>query len=273
MSNRRIFRYHLLAAVVLCVVGVTEAQAPNARAILDKMISRYKTINSYQDSGVVRRVQADPSKIARLDVEEAHHSRSEDETLVTFKTYFQRPNRFRFDWNSSMFLTRRNAVIWFNGKKAYEWMPQSITDQDFTLSSSSALWLAVVEANRSSAGATFVVPSMLTKGVDPAIGFADHLESATDLWIMREESCEDESCYVVRGHLSGTPWVFWIGKNSYLLRKFRTLYSRGSFHDQQKREQGIAEEIHSNIKINGKLSRDVFNFRPRLLPNDVDLTR
>jgi hypothetical protein len=80
----------------------------------------------------------------------------------------------------------------------------------------------------------------------------------------------------VSGDIYGTPWVLWVGKESRLLRKTRTVYTSGSFHDmleKRKVKTTLAEEVHRDIRVNEKLPTGTFNYKPRLGPRDIDLTR
>jgi hypothetical protein len=70
--------------------------------------------------------------------------------------------------------------------------------------------------------------------------------------------------------------VLWVGEKSRLLRKTRTLYTSGSFHERLEKGRArayVAEEIHRDIRVNGKIPLEVFRRRPQVLANDVDLTR
>jgi hypothetical protein len=98
----------------------------------------------------------------------------------------------------------------------------------------------------------------------------------TQIERLREEEFDGEMCHVIKGNLSGVPWVIWVGKESYLLRKTRTLYSGDSFHEKVQKgiaKALIAEEIHRNIKINERIPEEVFKYKPRFRADDVDLTR
>ena len=80
--------------------------------------------------------------------------------------------------------------------------------------------------------------------------------SMTELSLVRDEQVEGEACYVISGKMYETPWVLWVGKSSGLLRKTRTLYVSGSFHEMMEKgkvKTSVAEEIHRDIRINEKI--------------------
>jgi hypothetical protein len=243
--------------------------SPYARTILRRMVATYASLSSYQDSGVVRLVAADPL-IAAGPQPFRHIAFSSDE-LVSFKTYYSRPNRFRFEWNSPSEAATREAVIWKNGKREYGWMPFRRGDSRFELSESE-LWLHLDRAGSSSMGSAFFITTLLLKNV-VVHPFSDMLLHAERVSVIREDLIDGEMCYVVKAELSSVPWLIWIGKESSLLRKTRTAYSEGSFHEPQKRKRFIAEEIHRDVRINHKIPDSVFRFKPRLLANDADYTR
>jgi outer membrane lipoprotein-sorting protein len=120
----------VVASVVLSFCSAAYAQT--AREILNGMVAQYRSLSSYSDTGDVIVAQAEP-KIAPLqDISFQRPPRAGD-TLVSFRTYFARPKFFRFDWKSSR--TRsRDASVWSDGKKIYEWLPEVATrDDSFTL--------------------------------------------------------------------------------------------------------------------------------------------
>src|ERR1700753_2964179 len=85
--------------------GQTQGPPP-PQVIVKQMAARYAAASTYQDSGVVETV-----------VEGALPRRS---TEVSFKTFFTRPRRLRFEWAeiSPASLPGR-SVIWSDGVKAY----------------------------------------------------------------------------------------------------------------------------------------------------------
>lgn len=270
----------IIAGLVLTCSGSAYPQTkPTAREILRAMVAQYRATSSYQDTGAVMLIKADPDIAKRL----IPHS-SADRTLVSFRTYFARPRMFRFDWKSSTLDWRslpatrdREATIWSNGKGIYQWMPSGASEDDsFTLSKENRLDFTVLEAQRSSGAAVYPLISLFIKEANIVTSFADILDGATDLSTVTEESVEGEMCYVFTGNLDGAPWTFWVSKQRRVLRKTRTVYSYGSFDEAVAtgvRHQFVAEETRRDIKLNQPIARDVFNYRPKLQPRDLDATR
>lgn len=119
-------------------------------------------------------------------------------------------------------------------------------------------------------------PSLLMKDVSP-FSFGDMISIMDRASLIREEQIDGEPCHVIKGDISGVPWVLWVGKESYLLRKTRTLYTSASFHETLERKGGVktsvAEEVHRDIKVNGRIPEAIFRYRPQLRADDIDLTR
>lgn len=268
-----------VAAVIgflLCQCNAVYGQSakPNPQVILRRAVVRYASMSSYQDSGTVRILSGDLALSGRPSPPLFQSVSANDETLVYFKTYFRRPRMFRFEWRNSLLRVPRNSVIWSDRKQAYRWASDgTLGKAGFLLENGPDLSSYIESAVESSSGAVFLVPSLLMKDVSPYT-FADVLSNMTELSLLTEEQVDGEMCFVIKGNTSTAPWVLWVGKKSHLLRKTRTLYSGGSFHE--KVEKGIvktliAEETHLDIKINKKIPEDVFKFTPQMQLHDVDL--
>jgi hypothetical protein len=243
------------------------AQTPTPREIINDTVATYKTASSYQDAGEAIVVEVGPKP--------AQGAPRVREILVSYRTYFSRPKIFRFDWKSSR--TRsREASIWSDGKKIYQWMPRVTTrDDTFDLSTRERLDMAIMDAERYSSGAVYPLISMFIKEANVVTSFADILDMATELTVLNEESVEGEACYVIKANLSGAPWTLWISKQRKIIRKTRTVYSYGSFDESVEtgvRHEFVAEETRRDIKINEPIAKDVFNYRPTLRPGDFDRT-
>jgi hypothetical protein len=261
----------------LCDVTLSQVKAPDPRVVLKEMVSRYAGLSSYQDTGVIQMLPGES-----LLAGSSAHARfvnvsSGGEILVSFKTYFARPRMLRFEWKSSHMPTSREAAIWSDGRTDFSWLPnRGLKDGSFTLDDGADLRFNVGEAQRLSGGAVFFVPSLLIKDLD-YVPFGEMVSSMTDLSLVKDEQVDGELCHVISGKIYGTPWVLWVGKDSRLLRKTRTLYTSASFHETLEKKGrvklSIAEEVHRDIKVNEKIPEAVFRYRPQLRADDIDLTR
>jgi len=264
----------IVAILILSFSAVVYPQTkPTAREIINAMVAQYKNISSYQDAGNIVVAQPEP-QIALLQNISFQQPPRTGETLVSFRTYFHRPNRFRFDWKSKE--SERESSVWFDGSNVYQWMPSTTArDKTFTLFRSKYLDITVDEVARNSAGAVFPIISMLVAKTS-VVSFDDELRMASTITVAKEEPIDGEMCYVINTDLSGAPWTLWIGKQTHLLRKTRTVYSYGSFDERVEkgiRREFLAEETRHDIKMNEPISKDVLRYRPTLRPGDSDLTR
>lgn len=266
----------IIALTVLpaCIstAGLSQPATPEPQTVLKKVIAQYERASSYQDSGEVRIISSSDGRITEpLPV-------ASQSTFISFSTRYRRPSMFRFEWRSPDLTTSREAVIWSDGKQTYRWMPyESRGKKGFFLEDVISIKLLINDSMRSSGGAAYTISSLLMKDVAYS-SFAEVMTSMTSLSILREEEFDGEQCYVIEGLADGIPWVFWVGKTSYLLRKIRTVYTLDSFHKNAEKgqERGgrlIAEEIHRNIKINTDIPDSFFKSKPRLQAGDIDFTR
>jgi hypothetical protein len=266
-------RIIIVASFILSCSAVCYSHAPTAREVVNAMVARYKSISTYQDAGEVNVTEALPT-VALLQNVSFQQPPSAGETLVSFRTYFRRPNIFRFDWKGKE--SERESSIWFDGSRAYQWWPDMIArEKRFTLYSSKYLDISLDEAAGKSSGAVFPIISMLVAKAS-VISFDDLLRTASRMTLTKDEDIEGDMCYVINTDLSGSSWTLWIDKRHHLLRKTRTVYSYGSFHERVEkgiRREFVAEERRRDIKINEPISKDVFRYRPALREGDVDLTR
>lgn len=264
-------------AFLILIAGVAHGQtaSPSAPNILKKMITQYAAASSYQDFGEVR-VVPDAPIIANGLGAGIQQVSFQNDLLVAFNISYSRPQSLRFDWRNSLHPGSRKAAVWSDGTTAYSWTPTVYPTEvgSFTLYTGGSLWGYLDEATRSAARANFIVPSLLVKDLTFS-SFDKMLIGADGLSVLSEEAFGGEICYVIKAKMSGTPWMLWVGKESSLLRKTRTWYSKSSsFHTGPRpSEPWVLEETHNDIKINEEIPKSVFEYRPQLLKGDVDMTR
>lgn len=270
--SRNISFVYCLLTLFVGFGGLANAQSerPRARTILERMIVTYASMSSYEDSGVVRLVA--PNPLGNRVEYSSQNVVLESETLISFRTYFSRPNRFRFEWLNISPPSSRESVVWVDGKRAYSWLPSAAEDGTFIFSRKPYLALHLDRALSSSLGAVFFVPTLLKKEM-AVLPFGARLRRAEELSVAQEEEVDREVCYVIRAQLSGVPWTLWVGKQTYFLRKIRTRYTAKSFDDPSKKPiSALAEEIHSNIRINRKIPKNLFKYKPAFTPQDQKVT-
>lgn len=278
MFMAKSYRFVAAAVLLFCLGGIARGQTPvpNPQEIIREVIARYERITSYQDSGVVRTLPGDPSLIAASRSPRYRQAAPREETLVSFKIYYARPRRLRFEWRNHRRRMTRDAAVWSDGERVYDWRPSRLPgDDSFTLFSGAGLRYYIGEAGNSKSGAAFHIPSLLIDDAETP-SFAYFLKGMEGLSLLREELIDGEPCHVIKGQMTRAPWVLWVGKGSRLLRKMRTVYTTASFHETLEKgmiDAVIAEEVHRDIKVNERIPEAVFKRRPRPRAGDSDLTR
>jgi len=180
---------------------------------------------------------------------------------------------FRFEWYKAGETKNRPSVIWFDGIQGFSWaLDPALKRGRFRLRRDDKLGSLIEDSLKPSGGMIFTVPSLLMTHVAPYT-FGDVVEDLTDVSLTKAQLVDGELCFVIAGKAKGTPWVFWIGSKTHLLRKVRSFYSIGGFHDPKNKRRFIAEEIHQEIKLNERIPESVFRYRPRLRSGDFDMTK
>ncbi len=264
-----------IAVIIVCCACIPsgmygQPQSKNARTVLTKMLAAYEHAETYQDSGEFR---VFPRSRSDLD----DRGRPQNSRLaVSFRTFFMRPKMFRFDWLNSSTKTSRYSAIWFDGEQGYIWAADKVLGEDrFVLDRKSGFDFLIDNAINRSRGTVLTIPGLLMRSLRPYT-FADDIKNLSEARIIKEQLVDGEMCYVISGKASNDPWLFWVGKKSSLLRKMRSVLSIGSFDEPLKRGQSnrlVAEEVHHNIRINERIPKITFQYKPQLRANDVDLTR
>jgi hypothetical protein len=268
-------KYEWIAAIIVCCACMASAvtardDSKDARTILTEMLAKYEQAVSYQDVGTLR---VFPRGRSLLD----DRRRSQNDRLrVSFKTLFLRPRMFRFEWQNSSTKTSRDSVIWLDGEQSYSWAADNVVGEDrFVLERKRNFDSLIDDAIKPSGGMVLTIPGLLMATLRPYT-FGDVVKDILEPKIIKEQLVDSEMCYVITGKVLNVPWLLWVGKKTFLLRKVRSFYSVGSFYERLKKGQSnqlVAEEVHHEIRINRRMPEKLFHYRPRIKARDKDLTR
>lgn len=224
-----------LAVALLSLQLPLVAQAPrktDATRILNNMFRVYSRLTSYQDEGILVTTNDEPTggTIEKMP----------------FKTFFKRPNLFRFEW-TEFGITKlgRTYRIWFNGKEAFTyWEPDRYEKEE-------SLSLAVAGATGVSSGTVNTVSRLL---LPDELG--DSLvKRLTKVALSGEDVIDGVRCYRIKGSDGGDPLELWVGKNDFLLRKLRRETKSGD-------TLRIEEETRRKIQVDQSIPEVVFNYKP-----------
>lgn len=244
----------------------------SAEEIVRKMTNNYASVNTYQDVGTVSIVK-DINVYKGKSWEDVLLIQDfEKSTKVSFKSYFQRPDRFRFEWIDNQSMVTRPSVVWSDGKNAYSWRTNYDDNDDiFIWDKESTLQWAINEETRGSMSVADILYNMLT-GSKEFYSF----NKMTLPRIAREESVAGRACYVILGYISNDPWALWIDKETFILRRYRMQIATGSFDESVNTNYmptTLGEVNYDSVQTNLNISRLIFEFRPTLRKGDIDISK
>ena len=232
----RTISQRLALAVVILFFGlpiVAQAQRKiDATRILNNMFRVYSNFASYQDEGILVTTNDEPTggTIEKMP----------------FKTFFKRPNLFRFEWTDyGITKLGRTKLIWFNGKEAFTyWEPDSYEKEE-------SLSFAVAGATGVSSRAVNTVSSLL---MPDELNYSS-LKRLGKVSLLGEDVIEGVRCYRIKATEGEDPLELWVGKNDFLVRKLRRETKYGD-------RISINEEIRRKIQVNQAISEVVFDYKP-----------
>ena len=215
----------------LPMMAQTQSKAEATR-ILNNMFRVYSRLASYQDEGILVTTNDEPTggTIEKMP----------------FKTFFKRPNLFRFEWTDFVITklgTKR--LVWSNGKEAFTyWEPDRYEKEE-------SLGLAVAGASGASSGTAHTVSELLLPN---EIGDSG-LKRLVRVSLLGEDVVEGVPCYHIKATEVSDLIELWVGKNDSLLRKLRR---ETKFPDRL----WIREEVRRKIQVDQSIPEVVFNHKP-----------
>lgn len=229
--------YSNIFSFVLILIFILELRAEqpelSAHQVIEKMGEVYRKCSSYQDSGTVQKI---PVKSSNKQV-----------VRKIFKTYFIRPDLFRFEWREKIPPKQEMSlyVVWCKGKETYTYWEIGKFEK------SKSLEQAIAANTGVSSGGINTVPLMLINKEKSFI-----FNWLIDETLIGEDSLNGVKCYVIKAKHKkfGREVELWIGKEDFFLRKLK----------RKLRSNAILEEIHQDIKINHKIHKEIFNYKPPL---------
>ena len=222
----------LVVAIFWLPVMAHAQKESDATRILNNVFSAYSRMASYQDEGLLVLTSDEPTG-GRIE-------------KMPFKTFFKRPNLFRFEWiEYTITKLGRTKIIWFNGKEAFMyWEPDEYEQKE-------SLGLAVGSAAGISHGAINTVSDLL---MPDELG-GSRLKQLSKISVVGEEVIDGVNCYHIKANSGGDPYELWVGKTDFLIRKRR-----------EERQIGdtlwITEETRKKIQVAQPIPEVVFNYKP-----------
>lgn len=244
----------------------------NADQIIERMTKLYSSVRTYQETGSVSLVKDINVYKGKSWEDVLSVGDFEKSKKVTFQFYYQRPARLRFEWVDNQSKVTRPSVVWSNGKNAYSWRTDYDDNDDiFIWDKESTLKWAIDQETRGSMSVADILYNALT-GNKEYYSFSEMKQAR----IIREESIASNPCFVILGYISRDPWVLWIDKKNFVLRRYRMQVATGSFDESVitgYMPTTLGEVNHDNIQTNAGVARSIFNFKPRLRKGDIDISK
>ncbi len=200
--------------------------------IIRKIYLAYNRIESYHDTGYVEEKIFSNSKETKL--------------YIPFEIYFLRPNYLKVKWKAQLLPDSPyvECILWSNGVETFTYWETGLFEKMESLEKG-------IHANTGvSRRITATVPCLLI-GIR-SLGF--NLDDAKSILSVREEEIESTEClYLKVEDKQEKFYELWIGKEDHLIRKLKRPLLKG-----------IVEEVHQNIKINEKIEKEIFNYKPEV---------
>jgi len=227
--------YRALVVVILSsglpIMGQAQRKT-DATRILNNMFRVYSRLASYQDEGILVTTNDEPTggTIEKMP----------------FKTFFKRPNLFRFEWTDyAITKLGRKKLIWFNGNEAFTyWEPDRYEKEE-------SLPLAIAGATGVSSRTVNTVSDLLL----PDEFGGSTLKRLTKISLVGEDMFEGVPCYRIKAIEDGEAVELWVGKKDFLLRKLRRETKYGE-------RVSIDEEVRRKLQTEQSIPEAVFNYKP-----------
>lgn len=204
------------------------ANAEEPAAIIERLLERYRELESYQDSGVAKTVFFKNEQVDRV-VERP------------FKTAWVRPDRFRFEYSEKLLMGRANHryIVWMHGDDVQsQWTLKGAPRRE------QGLLRAIAGATGVSGGSAHLVSSMLipeTLGTG-VIGQLETMKRIAD------GELGERRCYRITGELEQSTYTVWIDREEPILRRvdvaktFESFRTETEIRIEPKLNEPVAEE-------------------------------
>jgi hypothetical protein len=207
----------------------------DAEALLAKVTIRYAGCHTYLATGFT---------------EDSERPKDRKE----FKTYFSRPNQFRFEWSSRYRKSkdRQYYAIWCNGKKAYS----CYHFHDYKIEREKNLSSAMAGATGISSGVVWVAHSLL---LPAAKSNAKKVFEFSQFAKIEEDFVNKEMCHLISGRDSKKlTRAIWLRKSDFaILKMSEEILISAEFSRQAEKELSETDpELYETVKRTNPVHRD-----------------
>jgi hypothetical protein len=168
----------------------------DATEIMEQLAKKYAGCQTYSDSGYVFKWGEGDEK--------------GDEPELTFKTFFARPSKFRFEWQEG----DNFNIIWCDGIQSY-----SLYHWDKKQENRESLSRAIAGATGVSSGAAHAVPALLISRVRAT---SNHLLRLKDCQVKGSDTLDGIDCHLIVGSAQrNSDTIILVSKTDFSLRRIR----------------------------------------------------
>lgn len=211
----------------------------DAADIIKKLAERYVSCASYEDSGTVETFP------------DAGGSGKQD-----FRTYFAKPNKFRFEWLTYHQLgkTRRARfnIVWSDGNQAYELFESQESEQENDFRG------AIASASTFSQGAIVLVPALLMQEVAVLIR-----KSVTQLDYLHRLDDSDNLFHLQGSSRLSNDTELWIDRG-FILRRVKERFEPHDAKFEGDRVRFV-EHRYDSVHFDRPIPDSIFRFEDRAL--------
>jgi hypothetical protein len=202
-----------LTSAVMSVVEEQFSDGLAAQQIMEKMATAYATCKSYRDTGSVSNVTGGiyPLITNAAGIRTVAKKPTTFSSVVSFKTAFSRPDRFRFEFQGNRADSR--FILWAKENEILTWW--SIRPGAEKVQS---LGEGIAGATGISGGSAHTVPILLLP--DKIEG--RKLTDMTELKRLPDETLDGVSCFTLQGKYANSTTTLWLDQKTYLIHRIYT---------------------------------------------------
>lgn len=196
-----------LIGSALALLFIPAAWALTPTEILQKSAEKYKSLTSYSATGktvsIIGAAEVNADKVLEQGFQKPHN------LVHTFTIKLGRPDLYHIQWEQKVHAAyTQKGAVWSAGEGDFLLMGEA----RYSKMKNQAIALAA--ATGISGGAAHTVPAAFFANTGPNL-----LRTLSDVSLEKEEKIDAEDCYVVAGRLGEQKMLFWVSKESFLIRQ------------------------------------------------------
>lgn len=208
----------MLTFLLATFLAGSQSRGMTPEEIIQKVQEKYTSLSSYSATGkTVSIIDASGVDASRLpgtpdaikDSKVFKEAMNKPQTLThTFTVKLARPALYRIEWEQKVHAAFSNkGAVWSDGEGNFLLMGEN------SYSKLNSRELALASATGISGGAAHTIPSIFFDGQN------NLFKAMREFSQQQDEKIESDDCYVLAGNMAGQKMIFWISKESLLIRQ------------------------------------------------------